>query len=223
MADANTPPNGAAPAAPAAAQVDMSKFVPYDRFQQVVAERNQLQVTLEAQTTETDTWREKAATSDTLASQIEAQKVAHATEIESWQTKSAAYKHGVTDPDLVDLTLWQYGRVAAPEGEAKPEYADWLGALKADPTTLPTSLAGLRDAWAAPAAPAAAPSAAGTPTPVAAGANGAPAGTAQVVSPNAGVVGSAAKPPPGSFAPGSVAKMTTAEYRAYKEAGRGSS
>ena len=199
MSDPTTPtPAPAYAPTPAAAGLDPSKWLPIDRLSKVVGERDALQVTLEAQTNETDIWREKAATADTLAGQLESMKAAHATEIGAWETKGAAYRHGVTDPDLVDLTVWQYGRIPAGEDGAKPAYADWLGALKSEPATLPASLAGLRDVWAAPA-PADGP---------------APPAAAAVAPP-------AASPPPATYARGAIAKMTPAEYRQYKEAGRG--
>ena len=109
--------------------------------------------------------------------------------------------------------MWQYGRIPAGEDGAKPAYADWLGALKSEPATLPASLAGLRDVWAAPAP-------ADGPAPPAAAAVAPPAAQ-RPVSPNAGVVGTAASPPPATYARGAIAKMTPAEYRQYKEAGRG--
>ena len=91
MSDPTTPtPAPAYAPTPAAAGLDPSKWLPIDRLSKVVGERDALQVTLEAQTNETDIWREKAATADTLAGQLESMKAAHATEIGAWETKGAA-------------------------------------------------------------------------------------------------------------------------------------
>lgn len=222
MADPTTP----APAAsPAPAAPDPTKWVPYDRFQQLVAQKNELQTALDAQATETNTWREKAATADTIAKQFEEARSGWETERGQWQTKSAAYQHGVTDNDLVDLALWQYDRVQPAEGESKPPFGEWLAGLKATPDALPPALAGLKTAWAPAAAPAAA--APGAPAPAAAPPaapapqgvaldprTGAPVTRAQP-SPNAGAVGTATVPQ--SFTRGSIANMTDAQYRAYRK------
>jgi len=211
------------PEATAPATKSGPESVPYDRFRAILKERDELRSTLDAQVNETNTWRERAATADTLAEQLRAAQTQHEAERAAWGTKAAAYQHGVTDSDLVDLALWQYDRLQVEAGAEKPAFGDWLAGLKEQPDAIPTTLAGLKQVWAPPA-PAAAPAAdpapqQATPAPQAASpTTGAPVTTARPQPPaNAGVVGSTA-PPPGSHAPGSISSMSPAQFRAwYKE------
>jgi len=229
MADPTTPvadPTTPAPApAPAAKPSPAADMVPRSRLNDVIRQRDEAIASLEAQARETDTWRAKASTVDSLTQKFDADRESWGKEREQWQTKSAAYQHGVTDNDLVDLALWQYDRITPAEGETKPAFGDWLGGLKANPDALPAPLAGLRTAWAPAAAPAAAPAGApagapapapaGTPAPVAVNPKtGAPVARAQPA-PNAGAVGTATVPQ--THTPGSVSKMTLAEYREHRK------
>lgn len=215
------------PQPPAPAPAPASDMVPRSRLNDVIRQRDEATAALQAATAEVDTWRAKAATVDSLTQKFDADRKAWEAERQSWQTKSAAYQHGVTDPDLVDLALWQYERAKAPESGEKPSFGEWLGAYKAAPDTLPAPLAGLKTVWAAPAAPpvgAPAPEAAsqaaapqpGAPTPQAINPHtGAPVTARPQPSPNAGAVGNA--PVPQQHVRGSISNMTDAEYRAYRK------
>lgn len=113
------------------------KTIPYDRFQQVVNERNSLKQ-------ERDSLLEKVATVDTLAAEIGSYK----TKVEEYKTQLAQSADkftrfqalstvGILDPEIVELTEWTYSKL--PEKD-RPNFGDWLKSLKEDPTKAPVTL-----------------------------------------------------------------------------------
>lgn len=114
-----------------------AKTIPYDRFQQVVAAKNELAGQLEAARAEIGTWQERAANTDTLAGQLrETQGKLQAAE-GRFSTFREISSRGLTDPDVVEAVEWQYGRL--PE-EGRPDMGSWLDGMKADPDTAPAIL-----------------------------------------------------------------------------------
>ena len=133
MAEDNTstPP---APATP----TDSGKSIPYDRFQSVVAERNNLKTAMADLESQLQGAMEKAATVDTLASTIEQMKLDHAAAAEGWQTDQALMSAGLLDAEGRDVAKYLYGRLT---GDDKPALADWLTTMKSDPEAAPKALA----------------------------------------------------------------------------------
>lgn len=96
-----------------------------------------------------------------------------AQQLEDMKLERAAWQAGVTDPEGIEVARLFHGKLPAKD---RPSLGDWLGQLKADPSTAPRALA----AYLAPAAPAAAPAPTGKPLPSAnAGALPMPAASGQ--------------------------------------------
>lgn len=158
----NTAPVEAAPVQ-AGASTQSPAPVPYDRFQSVVAERNQLREQLV----------EVASLKQALQ---EAQSKAASVEASFTTFRTVASTIGATDPEAVDLVQYAYGRLP---GEGRPPLGDWLSQVKADPTNAPLALKHLITGGftQAPPPPVAAPPAPVTSssTPPSATASGTPA------------------------------------------------
>ena len=98
----------------------------------------------------------RLAEATTLRAELDALRGQHAAEVSArqaaevvWQTKHAILAAGITDPEAEDIVAGAYGRVAAPEGGAKPTLSEWLANREALPR-------GVR-AYLSDAAPASAP------------------------------------------------------------------
>ena len=104
-----------------------------------------------------------ASKAETLAQQIEDMKL-----------ERAAWQAGVTDPEGIEVARLFHGKLPAKD---RPSLGDWLGQLKADPSTAPRALAAY---LTPPSSPAPAPAATGKPLPPAnAGALPTPAASGQ--------------------------------------------
>ena len=143
----NTSP---APATP----TDSGKSIPYDRFQSVVSERNNLKTAMADLENQLQGAMEKAATVDTLASTIEQMKADHTAAAEGWKTDQALMGAGLLDAEGRDVAKYLYGRLT---GDDKPALPDWLSSLQADPAAAPKALAPYLTSTAKQDAPAAAP------------------------------------------------------------------
>lgn len=96
-----------------------------------------------------------------------------AQQLEDMKLERAAWQAGVTDPEGIEVARLFHGKLPAKD---RPSLGDWLGQLKADPSTAPRALA----AYLAPVTPAAAPAPTGKPLPSAnAGALPTPAASGQ--------------------------------------------
>lgn len=113
------------------------RSIPYDRFQQVVASKNAMAEKIGQLEQQLQSLTEKAATVDTLGEQLrKAQAQAQQAE-QRFSTFRDIAGAGITDPDVVELVEWSYGRL--PETD-RPALGEWLTAIKTDPTTAPTAL-----------------------------------------------------------------------------------
>ena len=104
------------------------KSVPYDRFAQVVSERNSLNARiaeLEQGTSANEIARLKAALEEKEAGYGKQSR-----EIE-------LLRAGVTDQDTADLVDYYYGKLPAKD---RPTVGDWLKSLKEKPDTVPVGL-----------------------------------------------------------------------------------
>ena len=94
------------------------KQVPYARFAEVLAERNQLRgqiATLEGQATQFATER---ATWE--------RKLAEAEEARTWAGHEASLaREGIGDRDVAEFVRYQYSRAEAGKDGAKPAFEDW--------------------------------------------------------------------------------------------------
>lgn len=136
-----------------------SRTVPYDRFQSVVASRNEMQTQLTELQAQVQTLSEKAATVDSVAAQAAEWKGKAETEAARFGTFREIASRGYTDPELVEAIEWSHSKLT---GDDKPPVGSWLDALKADPSTAPTLL---RPHLSAPVVEQAAPAATPAPTP----------------------------------------------------------
>lgn len=118
-------------------QTTTEKTVPYARFQAVVSERNELRSKVSSLEQDLQSHSEKAATADTLAQQLEAEKSARAKERAAWDTERAMIDAGLHDQEGRDVAQLHYGRLGEKE---RPALGDWLKGLREDPTKAPRSL-----------------------------------------------------------------------------------
>jgi hypothetical protein len=111
--------------------------IPYDRFQQVVAEKNALNERVGALEKEARTYQERAATADTLAKQLEEARTKHAADASAWDRQRALMGAGITDPDDVELADYYYSK--APDKD-RPAMGDWIKGFRDDPNKAPKAL-----------------------------------------------------------------------------------
>lgn len=114
------------------------KTIPYTRFKAVVDSKNDLAAKVTDLEGQLQTLSEKAATVDTLATQVQEWKgkaEQAETRFSTFQTISGAL--GTTDAEGVEAAEWAYGRLPQ---EDRPELGDWLTGLKDDPTKAPKVL-----------------------------------------------------------------------------------
>lgn len=121
--------------------------VPYARFQEVVAERDKLLGEQRTQARQIKDLEERAATSTTLAKQLEEEKAARQRDAAKFGAELALTESGVTDPDGREVAMLLHGRL--PEKD-RPSIADWLKSFKEKPDSAPRPL---QSYLAAPAAP----------------------------------------------------------------------
>ncbi|MCB9763919.1 MAG: hypothetical protein H6739_29380 [Alphaproteobacteria bacterium] len=124
----NQAPQGEAP----------EKTVPYSRFEAVVASKNEALAQLQSLQIENQSLLEKAATVDTLGSQLrEAQAQAQAAEQKFGRWQSIASQLGTTDQEAIEAAEWAHSRLPQKD---RPKLNDWLTGIKADPATAPKVL-----------------------------------------------------------------------------------
>lgn len=114
------------------------KTVPYDRFQKVVTQKNELATQMETLRGEVQSLTEKAATADTLSAKLreaEAARVTAETRFQSFKDISSAL--GTTDGDAIEAAEWQWSKLPAKD---RPKVGDWLTTLKAEPDKAPAVL-----------------------------------------------------------------------------------
>jgi hypothetical protein len=100
-------------------QVDetVERSVPYARFQEVVARRNEAEAKLAEVESHLQAASEKGATADTLAQAMADLKAAHATELSTLQESLGLSRAGLNNPEGVAVARALYG--AQPE-DARP-------------------------------------------------------------------------------------------------------
>ena len=121
--------------------------VPYARFAEIVAERDKLLGEQRTQARQLKDLEERAATSTTLAKQLEEEKAARQRDVAKFTAELALTESGVTDPDGREVAMLLHGRL--PEKD-RPPIADWLKSFKEKPDSAPRPL---QSYLAAPAAP----------------------------------------------------------------------
>jgi len=121
-------PEPAAPASPGVEPVPYERFVDLVRVKgELVAERDQLRAevqTLTEQAALVPVWQQKHADAEAKFGRFQ----------------TIAESLGTTDADAIEATEWQYGRLPNSEEAPRPEMAEWLSGIKADPTTAPAVL-----------------------------------------------------------------------------------
>lgn len=113
------------------------KTVPYTRFQKVTESNRALKRRVSELEREAQGNAEKAATADTLASQLEKEKRERKGERDGWSQEKAMIGAGLVDDEAREVALLHYNR--QPEATRGP-LEEWLKGIKADPTKAPKSL-----------------------------------------------------------------------------------
>lgn len=141
--EAPAPPAPAAPpAAPPAADPPRSEErnpIPYERFQEVVAERR----VWEQRTKELETRLKGLGSLESdlakVRTDLEAERLARQTEAASWAEERALLGVGFTDAEAQDAARYAWSKL--PEDKRhKDGIGAWLGEIKADPTKAPKIL-----------------------------------------------------------------------------------
>lgn len=115
-----------------------ARTVPYERFEKVVSSKNALTSRVATLEGELQTLSEKAATVDTLGSQLrEAQEQVAAAEAKFGRWQSIASALGTTDSEAIEAAEWAHSRLPQ---EDRPELGDWLGSIKEAPDKAPRVL-----------------------------------------------------------------------------------
>ena len=120
MSDQQQPPTSTT-SPPAEEYVDQSggKWIPYQRFAAVIAERDTARKAAEA-----------AGTATAKAAQLER-------ELTGAREEATLARAGWTDPEAVELARLYHGKL--PE-ESRPDLVGWLGQLRSDPSKAPKAL-----------------------------------------------------------------------------------
>lgn len=135
------------------------KTIRYDRFQHVVSERNTLRDELKTIKAQAQTAAERAATADTLATQLEAARAELATKSNAWNEERGLYKVGLVEADDIDLARLYHAKTPV---EGRKPLADWFAEVKANPSAAPRPLQAILGPPVAAPAPAPATPAPGT-------------------------------------------------------------
>lgn len=124
-------------------QVDdtVERSVPYARFQEVVARRNEAEAKLAEAESHLQTASEKGATADTLAQAMADLKAAHATELSSVQESLGLSRAGLNNPEGVAVARALYG--AQPEDARPPSLIEYIQQYQQEGDDVPTPPPGL--------------------------------------------------------------------------------
>jgi hypothetical protein len=111
--------------------------IPYHRFQEVVSERNTMRDRIKTLEKEAQGALEKAATADTLASQLKELQAERKKEQGAWEEERGLLRAGFTDPDAIDVARVLHGKL--PEKD-RPSLGDWLEGHRKAPDKAPKAL-----------------------------------------------------------------------------------
>lgn len=111
--------------------------VPYSRFSEVVQERNDLRDQLATVRGDAKKHEERAATADTLATQLETAKKTHASELDALRSDLALAERGIRSNEDRQLVRFYHGQ--APEKD-RPAIGDWFDGLQKDASKAPRGL-----------------------------------------------------------------------------------
>lgn len=114
------------------------KTIPYERFQSVVGQKNELAAKVTELEGQVQSLSEKAATVDTLGQQVrEWQGKAETAEARFGTYKTISSTLGTTDQEAIEAAEWAYNKLPTKD---RPKLPDWLGSLKEDPSKAPKVL-----------------------------------------------------------------------------------
>jgi len=114
------------------------EFVLYTRFQEVVREKQAAVAERDAARAEGKGWSERAATADTLAEQLRAEKDGRKADRAAWDQERTLLGAGLADAESQAVALAIFG--ALPEEQRKPGVGPWLAGLRAEGATIPRGL-----------------------------------------------------------------------------------
>jgi hypothetical protein len=155
-------------------------MVPRSRLNEEIAKRKEIEADHAALKATLATTEAKAAEADTLRATLAKVTADH-------DTFRAGVEAGITDSEGLDLARYFYDKVQPDEAGERPTFGDYMGKLKADPTSRPKALGAYFSDAAQPTAPAPQATPGAPPAPTAA--------------PATKVAPPAAAPPPRSAAP----------------------
>lgn len=113
------------------------KTVPYEEFQRVVRQKNDALEQLETTKGELAQYREKSATTDTLANRVRELEGELQKQQSEFRVQSTLMDHGILDAEGRDVAQYLYGKL--PE-EGRPELADWIKSARENPDEAPKAL-----------------------------------------------------------------------------------
>lgn len=132
MSEPNSPPP------PPAAAPPPEKVIPYERFAEVVGERN--------------TFKARADEADAHKAALDAERAGRAADKAAWEDERSLMQRGLVDPEAIEVARYLHGRLPA---EGRPKIAEWVATFAADPAKAPVALRGyLGQPAKAPAPPA---------------------------------------------------------------------
>lgn len=101
------------------------KVIPYERFAEVVGERN--------------TYKAKADEADAHKAALEAERAGRAADRAAWEDERALMQLGLVDPEAIEVARYIHSRLPA---DGRPKIAEWVGGFAADPSKAPVALRG---------------------------------------------------------------------------------
>ena len=112
-----------------------------DRISKIATRAKTAEDELLAMQEKAQDWEKRATTADLLATQLEEMNQKLKASESKYSRHTAISKHGITDPDLVDLFEWQYDKSqkGLPQKE-QSTLSDWLEAQLKAPEMAPAAL-----------------------------------------------------------------------------------
>lgn len=133
----------------ATAETPAPRMIERATFDRVVQAKTSLEAQLTEERAKIQALEERVSSVDALTQQLakaNEEKAELTSRFGRFQTIASAT--GTTDEDVIEAVAWQHSRLPA---DGRPELAEWIGALKEDPSRAPVLL---RPLFAAPAEPA---------------------------------------------------------------------
>ena len=110
---------------PAAPPPPPERVIPYERFAEVVGERN--------------TFKARADEADAHKAALDTERAGRAADKAAWEDERSLMQRGLVDPEAIEVARYLHGRLPA---EGRPKLAEWVATFAADPARAPVALRG---------------------------------------------------------------------------------